>query len=88
MLYLYGSVAHGMPTQKSDYDFLMVLDVDNQRYEEVTQKYHKIDLQLSRPIHTILSYLYGFNRRASQPTEMEFYVHNYGKLLFDSECKT
>jgi len=30
------------------------------------------------------TYLYGFSRRASQPTEMEFYVHNYGRLLFDS----
>lgn len=63
----------------------MVLDVDNQTLEEeISNKYHKIDLELSRPIHTTPTYLYGFSRRASQPTEMEFYVHNYGKLLFDS----
>jgi len=84
-LYLYGSVAHGRPTLKSYYDFLIVLDVDNQTLEEeITDKYHKIDLKLSRPIHTIPTYLYGFSRRILQPTEMEFYVHNYGKLLFDS----
>lgn len=84
-LYFYGSTVYGYPNEKSDYDFMLVLDCDETRIDEVVEAYHQIEGMFSRSVHTLPTPLYGFAKRASQPTDMEFYVCNYGVLLFDSE---
>lgn len=83
-LFLFGSTVYGHPNKNSDYDFLLVIDCDREYIDEVLKAYQQIKGVFSRSVHTLPTPLSGFDKRASQPTDIEFYIYNYGILLFDS----
>jgi predicted nucleotidyltransferase len=87
-LYLFGSFAYGHPHAESDYDFLVVTDVTPDEVVDIQNHITSIQYDEERKVQVVATTLKGFEKNCKLTTDLDFYVKEYGHLIFDSGKKS
>ena len=84
-IYLFGSYARGSQTDKSDYDFFVVIPNNSIRPLEAMQKIYSLLAQYPMPIPVdiLASYEKDFDERKKLPVSIEKTILAEGILLYE-----
>lgn len=86
-VYVYDDYAWGKQQTKNKCDVVMLLDIrlkDLDQYVELLEKYNKLYTNIQFKISSLCQ----FERRKKASTEIEYYIYNYGILVYDDKRLT